>query len=256
MGRQCTPVAEAAFVAERTGPQMLDQVERQHGFEHRYLHLLPATRALAAEQGHADGGGEKHAAQFVSHDCGQVAGYARGQMHHIGQSALALNHIIVCRPIAIRSVRAVSRRRGVYQAGIALCKRGVAQAQAFGCPRSHAVNEHVGIPDQTKQCLERGRAFEVQHHAFLVAIHVEIKDRHLRMPRRPGIAHRVALRRLDLDYVGAHVAQSLGRERPQDVDGQVEHTHSGERADSGGADGGCHSPALSALRHLIMRSGV
>jgi len=49
------------------------------------------------------------------------------------------------------------------------------------------------------------------------------------MPRRLGIPHDVAARRLDLDHLGAEVAEDLRRQRPQHDRGQIEDLDSGER---------------------------
>ena len=52
---------------------------------------------------------------------------------------------------------------------------------------------------------------------------------HLAMPGRLGIAHDVAARRLDLDYLGAEIAEDLRRERPQYDRRQIEDLDAGER---------------------------
>ena len=48
--------------------------------------------------------------------------------------------------------------------------------------------------------------------------------------RRPPVAHLVALRRLDLDDLGAVVAQDLGAVRPAQHPGEIEHEDPVERA--------------------------
>ena len=52
---------EGAFITERThglvkvaGPEVFNQIERQHGFEHWYFHSLSFAGALAMKQRHAD----------------------------------------------------------------------------------------------------------------------------------------------------------------------------------------------------------
>jgi len=49
------------------------------------------------------------------------------------------------------------------------------------------------------------------------------------MPGRAGIAHDVALRRFDLDHLGAEIAEDLRRQRSKDDRRQVEHLDPGER---------------------------
>ena len=47
---------------------------------------------------------------------------------------------------------------------------------------------------------------------------------------RPGVAHHVAARRLDLHDVGAEVGEDLRRVRPHHHGGEVEDAHAGKRA--------------------------
>ena len=48
--------------------------------------------------------------------------------------------------------------------------------------------------------------------------------------RRPPVAHLVALGRLDLDHLGAVIAQDLGAVWPAQHPGQIDHPDAGERA--------------------------
>src|SRR5262249_966782 len=52
---------------------------------------------------------------------------------------------------------------------------------------------------------------------------------HLAMPGGTGITHDVAIRRFNLDYLGAEITQDLRRQRPEDNGRQVEHLDPGER---------------------------
>ncbi|CFP65200.1 Uncharacterised protein [Bordetella pertussis] len=52
---------------------------------------------------------------------------------------------------------------------------------------------------------------------------------HAGMAIGPYLARHVAVRRLDLDDVGAHVAEHLGRERPHQHRRQVDDSHAIER---------------------------
>ena len=52
---------------------------------------------------------------------------------------------------------------------------------------------------------------------------------HPAVPRGTGIAHDIAFRRFDLDYLGAEIAEDLRRQRPEHDGRQVEHLDPGER---------------------------
>jgi len=83
--------------------------------------------------------------------------------------------------------------------------------------------------NQRQQHRRRFGLFQIEHKRALVAIEVEEDMAHLGVPGGTGIAHDVALRRLDLDHLGAEIAQDLGRQRPEDDRGQIEHLGPGER---------------------------
>src|SRR4029079_14602735 len=63
----------------------------------------------------------------------------------------------------------------------------------------------------------------------LVAIEVEVRRAHARIARRRSITEDVALGRLDLDHVGTHVAEDLGRVRAHGDRGEVDHPDSRKR---------------------------
>jgi hypothetical protein len=91
---------------------------------------------------------------------------------------------------------------------------------------------------------------EVEHHAALVAVEVEEHHRHALGARRPHLPCGIAARRLDLDHVGAGIAQDLRRQRAEHVDREIDHPHAGERPRPGRV---AHQPVLRAR---TMRSGV
>src|SRR5215472_3786353 len=67
----------------------------------------------------------------------------------------------------------------------------------------------------SRSSASRRRAFQIEHDTLLVAVDVEEVGAHPRMPRRPQWPNRVALRWLDLENFGAHVAEDLCRHRSQ-----------------------------------------
>jgi len=78
--------------------------------------------------------------------------------------------------------------------------------------------------------LASGRLLNVEHHAALVAIDLQVDRTHAGTAHRAAGAHDVARRRLDLDHVRAVVAEDLGRERPHQHGRHVDDAHALERA--------------------------
>ncbi len=77
------------------------------------------------------------------------------------------------------------------------------------------MDEDIGAADQVRQDLPAGRALQVNGDAALVAVAVEPLGAHALVSLHADIPVKVPLGRLDLDDVGAHVAESLSGERTQ-----------------------------------------
>ncbi|MNR06974.1 hypothetical protein D3C85_1230740 [compost metagenome] len=105
---------------------------------------------------------------------------------------------------------------------------GVIQPQARHGLRPDVVDEHVGIRGEPQQRLAAIGLLEVQHHAALAAIGVQEDATHAGIPAGPDAAHRVAAGRLDLDDVGAQVAEDLGGIGPHQHRGHVDDAHTVE----------------------------
>ena len=91
------------------------------------------------------------------------------------------------------------------------------------------MHQNIALPNQGQQHRRRLRLLQVEHERALVAIEVEEDVAHLAVPGRLGIPHDIASRRLDLDHLGAEVAQDLRRQRPQHNRRQIEDLDAGQR---------------------------
>ena len=73
------------------------------------------------------------------------------------------------------------------------------------------------------------RCLEVEHDAALVAVHREVVVTFAARPATADLPRRLAIRRLDLDDVGAHVGQERAAQRPRDEVRQFDDADAGER---------------------------
>src|SRR6185436_15982352 len=94
-------------------------------------------------------------------------------------------------------------------------QRSEAEPQAIERPRPEVFYEHVGFPREPSKDIGTVRRLQVQREAALVAVHSEEIAALTAGHERCKAARVVARTRfLDLDDVGAHVAEQHGAERP------------------------------------------
>src|SRR5262249_47029229 len=94
----------------------------------------------------------------------------------------------------------------------------------------HVVDQDLRGRDQRAQFGRAVLALQVEHDGALVAVHAHEQRAHvLALGMLGAVALAVAARILDLDDVGAHIAQGLRRGRPEDELGEVEDAHPVER---------------------------
>ena len=91
------------------------------------------------------------------------------------------------------------------------------------------VHKDVGLRGERQHYRRCFGPLQVEHQRALVAVEVEEDVAHPAVSRGTGIAHDIAFRRFDLDYLGAEIAEDLRRQRPEHDGRQVEHLDPGER---------------------------
>ena len=110
----------------------------------------------------------------------------------------------------------------------------VAETPLFERAQAEVVDENVGLCDQARENFLSRRHRHVERKRTLVAVDAEEIDGVAGEKRRaPGASVVTALWRLDLDDVGAHVAEHHGAQRPGQDAGEIEHADAGERAVGG-----------------------
>ena len=213
---------------ERLAVQVLDHHVGGHRLEHRHLDRLafPGARAVVERREHRGEHGER--AGLVGDDGRHVARLAGERRLERREPARRLDHVVVGRLVAVRPRRAEAVGRAVDEPGIHGANGFVLEAEPRRRLRAEIVHHHVRGLGEPEQRLPARLVLQVEDDAALVAIAREEERRHPRMARGPEPARRVALRRLDLDHVGPHVAQHLRRPRPEHDRGDVEYPNSRE----------------------------
>ncbi len=225
------PGAGDARIAERShrrhevvAEQMLGEHERHQLLEHRDFDELAAAGFLARQQGDRNGVGDRQRGDLVGQDGRRVARLAADR-HQGGDAGLALDDVVIGRLAAIGPAVAVAVQRRIDQARIARAHRLMREAELFDLLRPHRMHENVGAGDQPPQRVRGRGLLEIEHQRALAAVEPHEQRRHVRRARRAGVARRIALGRLDLDDVGAHVAEHLRRQRPGDHRSQIENAN-------------------------------
>ena len=213
--------------------KMLGQPERGQSLQHRHLDHLALARALAmverAQHGDAEmkprrlvGDQARHEARRQAIDPGLQRGRARD----------ALDEVVECRLVAVRSAAGIAQRVGIDDRRVDLLQIGVAKAQPLDRLRPAVVDEEVGALDHVLQHGAGGGLLEIEADRALVAIGRHVDRPHALVAAEAAArgAQQVAFRRFDLDHVGAHIGQMLRGERPQQHRRQIDHPHARQRS--------------------------
>ena len=209
----------------------------QRGVEHGHVHLLALPGGAGLQQrGQRGPGGEQaghHVADGLAHDGGRAIGLARG----LHEAAHGLHDDVVGRPVGQRPGLAEARDADIDQARIECPQLACADAQALGHAGAEVLHHHVGLGGHLADQGHGLGVLEVQHQALLVAVHHR-EQRAFAVVHGADGAVVVALRRLDLDDLGAQVGQQGRGQRPGQHAREVEDAHAVQRAGGTGRGGG------------------
>ena len=226
---------------EHVAAEMLGGVERDHRLQHRHADILALPGAQPMEQRQHDGVGGMHGGDLVGDNRGHIARLAAHHGLQHGKPRQRLHHVVVGRFAGIGAEVGKPLHVAIDQARIGGRQRSVVDAQPSGGGRAGRMQQHIAAAGHPAQRGQRARVLQIQHDAALVAVIGQEQRAHLvGLPRADG-PRDIAVRRFDLDDVRPHVAQVLGRHRPQYDGGQIEHGDSGQRP--GVAHGRRPSPA-------------
>ncbi len=198
--------------------------QRQAAVVERHVQELPGPRPFTLQQRHqdADAGVEPGAQVHQRNaDAGRAARLVAIDGEHPRHR---LHHGVVAGHAAQRPLAAETGNAAVDQTRKArLHNRLVAQPPLFHRAGLEVLHQDVGARQEAQQHLATLLLAQVEGDAALVAVHADEVGGVVVVERRPPVAHLVALRRLDLDHVGAVVGEDLGAVRPAQHAGQVDH---------------------------------
>ena len=197
--------------------------EGQDGIQHRQADMLARARALAAKQGGADRLRRGDRGQFVGQDgAHQPRALLVGAGLDGRQAAERLDHRIVDRLVRPRAFLAEAGDRQVDDPRIDRRDVIVADAESLDHAGAEVLHEDIGCPGDLQQQVAAAGLLEVDGNRALVAVDVEERRRQAAAPVAERAGMVAPARRLDLDHVGALVAQDRGRPRPRQHRAQVD----------------------------------
>ncbi len=223
----------------------------------------PADRRAAADQP----GQHRHGAEHPGDDVadrdahlGRPAALVVGRAGDAHESAHGLDHEVVARAVGGGPRRAVAGDREVDERRVQLAQDVVIEAEAGEATRPEVLDEDVAAGQQAAQHLGTVGLVQVERDRALVAVDREVVGRGPRVVggvADPGWAPatgRIALGRLDLDDVGAEIAEEHRAVRAGEDRRRVDDPQAGERTRPGRGwhvgDGG-----TPARRPLILAAG-
>ena len=215
----------------------------EHRIEERDVDVLAAAGAVALAQGEQDAAEGVEAGEVVGHRDAGAHRRAVGLAGDVHESGLGLRHRVVARQVALRAVLAVAADRAVHEARI---QRRVCSMPKPSLSRLPGLKFSMNTSAPSRRRFSTSAPFgalQVEREAALVAVDAEevrapaVADER---PPRPRIV--AGLGFLDLDHVGAHVAEQHRAERAGEDPGEVDDLETGER------QGGWHARIMRGLR--------
>ena len=219
-------------VAQVAGEMRAHQDHRH--VEHGHVDALAAPGALALEQRGRQREGAGHAGGVVDRRRADLHGmHVRGAGHRHDARG-GLDHVVVGGLAAARPVLAEGRERGVDQPRIDGGERLVAEPQRLERAGPVVLHEHISGGDQLLEDLAIAGLLQVERDRALVGGLRQEGGAHVAAVERlvgAGAAALVGIvGMLDLDHVGAQHGELIGRERPRQHVGHVDHPDALERS--------------------------
>ena len=227
-------------------------------------HLAFAAVDLAVVQRREHADGAVQGGQRVANRDTDTHRHAAGLARQVAQAAHGLADRAKAGQVAVGPCLAVARNAQHHQAGVELVQLLGRHAPAFERAGAEVFHQHIGLGNQLAgYCLPFGLAQVQRHRALVARLHLP-PDGGAFLDQAP-VAQRVAsLRRLNLDHIGAKLAQRLAAKRPGDQLAHFNDAHALQCSGAGwkGRCGGRQSHAVVLLQTInalglagIMRKG-
>ena len=202
-----------------------------HSREQVDVDPLALARAVAMLQRRQDPDAQVQSGELVgdrrAEEQRRIVTAAR-QPHRAGER---LHQVVLPGARGIRTGAPVAGRGCIDEPRVARAECVVAQAGAVHHAGAEVLHDHVGEIHQLEDSLEVAWILEVDLHTALVAVEGEegIGLAVRACGEDAPLPHPLAVLLLELDHVGAEVAQDLGCERPLQQCREIEHADAGER---------------------------
>ena len=187
--------------------------------------MLADAVALADEEGAGDAEGEEHGTDLVGEAADQGLGLAAGALALlVHNAAQGLGDVVIAAAAGPGSFASPGGSGGHDDVGPQGLEVFVSEAEALHDAGTEVLGHDVEGGDDAAHHIDRARNLEIEGDALLapvVTLEVGREAVGLEAARPAGLA----AGRLDLDDLGAHVAEEEGREGPLLVLGEVEHAH-------------------------------
>src|SRR5205085_4152741 len=190
--------------------------------------ILALAAPLAMKQGGRDAIGEKRRGEIIQHRAEhelRLVGPAALEHRHAGE---ALQHLVEATLLAERPLVAITGQPGINEARVELFKTRIIDAEASRHRGPEILDQHIGALDHAVQDRESLLLLQIEGNGALAAIGPEEKAS---LTRQAGgeLAQHVALRRLDLDDVGAEIGEERATVGPCQITAEIEHRDAAER---------------------------
>ncbi len=180
------------------------------------------------EQRRRDAIGEQRRGEIIEHR-------AEHELRLVGSAALkhrhaaeALQHLVEATLFAERSVVAIPGQPGIDEARVDLPEARIVDAEASRHRRPEILDQHIGALDHTMQDRKTLLLLQIEREGALAAIGAEEEAGFARQARRELPQH-VALRRFDLDDIGAEIGEQRAAVRAGEIAAQIEDGDAAER---------------------------
>ncbi len=184
----------------------------------RHVDPLPPTRLFATGERRENGDRRERPREEVRDRDADLHRLAAGLARDRHEPAHGLNQEVVSRLVRARARRPVARDRAEDDARVHGRERVVAEPEPVEVAGAEVLDDDVGPRREAPHRLAAGLGLEIERDRALVAIRRRVVGRGaVGQERRAPSARVVArARTLDLDDIGAQIAEHLGAERTRE----------------------------------------